>query len=77
VGPEGVRVNAVAPGVTITDMTTDLLRSEEGQRRLAELPAGRFATADDVAASVVFLLSDAAALYHGQTLNPNGGGHMP
>ncbi len=77
VGPEGVRVNAVAPGVTITDMTTDLLKSEEGRRRLAELPAGRFATAEDVAATVVFLLTDAASLYHGQTLNPNGGGHMP
>jgi 3-oxoacyl-[acyl-carrier protein] reductase len=77
VGPEGVRVNAVAPGITITDMTTDLLESEAGRRRLAELPSGRFATAEEVAASVVFLLSDAASLYHGQTLNPNGGGYMP
>jgi 3-oxoacyl-[acyl-carrier protein] reductase len=77
VGPEGVRVNAVAPGVTITDMTTDLMQGEAGRRRLAELPSGRFATAEEVAASVVFLLSDAASLYHGQTLNPNGGGYMP
>jgi 3-oxoacyl-[acyl-carrier protein] reductase len=77
VGPEGVRVNAVAPGVTVTDMTTDIVEGEVGARRLAELPAGRFATAAEVAASVVFLLTDAAALYHGQTLNPNGGGHMP
>ena len=77
VGPSGVRVNTVAPGVTITDMTTDVVKGEVGQRRLAELPAGRFATAEEVAASVVFLLSDAAALYHGQTLGPNGGGHMP
>jgi 3-oxoacyl-[acyl-carrier protein] reductase len=77
VGPEGVRVNAVAPGVTVTDMTTDIVEGEVGRRRLAELPAGRFATPAEVAASVVFLLTDAAALYHGQTLNPNGGGHMP
>jgi 3-oxoacyl-[acyl-carrier protein] reductase len=77
VGPEGIRVNAVAPGVTVTDMTTDIVEGEVGRRRLAELPAGRFATAAEVAASVVFLLTDAAALYHGQTLNPNGGGHMP
>jgi 3-oxoacyl-[acyl-carrier protein] reductase len=77
VGPSGVRVNTVAPGVTITDMTTDVVQGEVGQRRLAELPAGRFATAEEVAASVVFLLTDAAALYHGQTLCPNGGGHMP
>ncbi|MDH3426299.1 MAG: 3-oxoacyl-ACP reductase FabG [Acidimicrobiia bacterium] len=77
VGPEGVRVNVVAPGVTITDMTTEVIEGEVGSRRLAELPSGRFATAADVAASVVFLLTDAAALYHGQTLCPNGGGHMP
>jgi len=77
VGSGGVRVNSVAPGVTITDMTTDVMEGEVGRRRLAELPAGRFATAPEVASSVVFLLSDAAALYHGQTLGPNGGGHMP
>lgn len=77
VGPQGVRVNAVAPGVTVTDMTSDIVQGEVGNRRLAELPAGRFATPEEVAASVVFLLTDAAALYHGQTLNPNGGGHMP
>lgn len=77
VGPNGIRVNTVAPGVTITDMTNDLVQGEVGERRLAELPAGRFATADEVAASVVFLLTDAATLYHGQTLCPNGGGHMP
>ena len=77
VGPSGVRVNTVAPGVTITDMTTDVVRGEVGERRLAELPSGRFATAEEVAASVVFLLSDGSALYYGQTLGPNGGGHMP
>lgn len=77
VGPAGIRVNSVAPGVTITDMTSDVVEGEVGSKRLAELPAGRFATAKEVADSVVFLLSDAATLYHGQTLNPNGGGYMP
>jgi 3-oxoacyl-[acyl-carrier protein] reductase len=77
VGPQGVRVNAVAPGVTITDMGAEVMDGEVGRKRLAELPAGRFATAADVAASVVFLLTDAASHYHGQTLCPNGGGHMP
>jgi 3-oxoacyl-[acyl-carrier protein] reductase len=77
VGPHGVRVNAVAPGVTVTDMGAEFTEGEVGRRRLAELPAGRFATAAEVAASVVFLLTDASLLYHGQTLCPNGGGHMP
>lgn len=77
VGPKGIRVNTVAPGVTITEMTSDITEGDVGARRLAELPLGRFAEADEVADSVVFLLSDAGTLYHGQTLNPNGGGHMP
>ena len=76
-GPSGIRVNAVAPGVIETGMTTDLVHSEEGRRRLRELPLGRFGRPDEVADAVIFLLSDASALFLGQTLNPNGGGYMP
>ena len=76
-GPRGVRVNAVAPGVTVTEMTTDLVDSEEGRRRLRDMPLGRFGRADEVADTVIFLLSDASSLYLGQTLNPNAGGYMP
>jgi 3-oxoacyl-[acyl-carrier protein] reductase len=76
-GPAGIRVNAVAPGVTLTDMAASAATGDEGRRRLAEIPAGRFATPEDVAATVVFLLSDHASMYHGQTLCPNGGGFMP
>lgn len=75
-GPIGIRVNAVAPGVTMTDMAAGVMEGEVGRRRLAELPAGRFAVPEDVAASVIFLLSDAASMYYGQTLAPNGGGFM-
>jgi 3-oxoacyl-[acyl-carrier protein] reductase len=76
-GPQGIRVNAVAPGVTETGMTTDLVQTEEGRRRLREMPLGRFGQADEVADAVIFLLSDRASLFLGQTLNPNGGGYMP
>ena len=76
-GPRGIRVNAVAPGVTVTEMTTGLVDSEEGRRRLRDMPLGRFGRADEVADAVIFLLSDASALFLGQTLNPNAGGYMP
>ena len=76
-GPRGIRVNAVAPGVTVTEMTTDLVDSEEGRRRLRDMPLGRFGRADEVADAVIFLLSDASSLFLGQTLNPNSGGYMP
>jgi 3-oxoacyl-[acyl-carrier protein] reductase len=76
-GPRGIRVNAVAPGVTVTEMTTDLVDSEEGRRRLRDMALGRFGRADEVAEAVIFLLSDASSLFLGQTLNPNAGGYMP
>jgi 3-oxoacyl-[acyl-carrier protein] reductase len=76
-GPRGIRVNAVAPGVTVTEMTTDLVDSEEGRRRLRDMALGRFGRADEVADAVIFLLSDASSLFLGQTLNPNAGGYMP
>jgi len=76
-GPRGIRVNAVAPGMIETEMVTDLATSEEGQRRLAGMPIGRFGRPEEVAEAVVFLLSDASSLFLGQTLNPNGGGYMP
>ena len=76
-GPRGIRVNAVAPGMTLTEMTADLADSEEGRRRLADMPLGRLGRADEVAEAVIFLLSDRASLFLGQPLNPNAGGYMP
>lgn len=76
-GPRGIRANAVAPGVVVTDMGAQVMDGEVGRRRLAELPLGRFGTPTEVADAVVFLLSDASSLFLGQTLNPNSGGYMP
>lgn len=76
-GPRGIRVNAVSPGVTNTDLGHLSMGGEVGQKRRAELPLGRFAEPEEVAEAIVFLLSDAASLFLGQTLNPNGGGYMP
>jgi 3-oxoacyl-[acyl-carrier protein] reductase len=76
-GAHGIRVNAVAPGFTLTEMTADIADTEIGKSRLRDMPLGRFGRADEVAEAVVFLLSDRAALFTGQTLNPNAGGYMP
>ena len=58
------------PGVTITEMTTDLVDSEEGRRRLRDMPLGRFGRADEVADAVIFLLSDASSLFLGPDAQP-------
>jgi 3-oxoacyl-[acyl-carrier protein] reductase len=75
-GPHGIRVNSVAPGLTASDMTAALMETEEGQRRLSDLPLGRLGRPEEVADAVIFLLSDASSLFLGQTLNPNSGGYM-
>lgn len=75
-GPMGIRVNAVAPAATKTDMGDLAAEGEEGRARLRELLIGRFPEAQEVATSVVFLLSDASAVYIGQTLCPNGGAYL-
>jgi 3-oxoacyl-[acyl-carrier protein] reductase len=76
-GQQGIRANAIAPGVVVTDMGAQVMDGEVGRRRMAELPIGRFGTPEEIAESAVFLLSDASSLFLGQTLNPNGGGFMP
>lgn len=72
VGPAGVRVNCVAPGVIQTDMLAEL--SRETLNDLAEeTPLCRLGTPEDVAAAVSFLVSDGAGFVTGQVLAPNGG----
>jgi 3-oxoacyl-[acyl-carrier protein] reductase len=75
VGPRGVHVNGIAPGVVETDLigpVTDELR----QARTAPMALGRMGVPDDVAPTAVFLASDDSSYYAGQTLCPNGGDLM-
>lgn len=70
-GPSGVRVNAVSPGPTRTEGTDAL---GEGLDQLAaQAPAGRPATADEIAEAIVFLATDRASFIHGAKLAVDGG----
>lgn len=73
--PYGVRVNAVAPGPTETEMILGLPEAMQAQV-LATIPIGRFATTREVASSIAFLLSDLSGSTTGETLNINGGAFM-
>lgn len=75
-GQQGIRANSVSPGVMNTAMGQTVMSGAVGRKRMAELPLGRFAEPEEVADSVVFLLSEAGALFLGQTLAPNAGGLM-
>ncbi len=70
-GPSGVRVNAVSPGTTRTEGTEAM--GEALQQLAAQAPAGRPATADEVAEAIVFLATDRASFIHGVTLAVDGG----
>lgn len=72
VGPCGIRVNCLAPGVIETDMLRDYTREELNSLR-EQTPLGRLGTPGDVAAAAWFLCSEDASFITGQTLAVDGG----
>jgi len=72
VGPSGVRVNCVTPGVIDTDMNAQL--TDEDRAALAdETPLGRIGTAEEVAKTILFLCGEGASFITGQVLGVSGG----
>ncbi len=69
--PNNIRVNAVAPGATDTPMLPSEPEFRDAVIKLGVL--GRAASADELANTILFLASDEAAFFTGQTLSPNGG----
>jgi 3-oxoacyl-[acyl-carrier protein] reductase len=87
-GPAGIRVNALAPGVILTnfsrqhfidpDGTVNEERLQQYKRNFGAMsPLGRIGTPEDIAWSILYLVSDAAAFVTGQIIRPNGGVSMP
>jgi NAD(P)-dependent dehydrogenase (short-subunit alcohol dehydrogenase family) len=84
--PHRVTVNAVAPGITDTDMMDGTFERMAGKMGMefqqvkqgvpVAVPLGRLATPEEIAAAVAFLASDEASYVTGQTLNVNGGSPM-
>jgi NAD(P)-dependent dehydrogenase (short-subunit alcohol dehydrogenase family) len=71
-GPQGVRVNTVAPGPTRTEGTVRVL-GPLLDKMAAKSPLGRTATPDDIASVITFLAGDESRMIHGQLIHADGG----
>jgi len=71
-GPRGVRVNAVAPGYVVTDMTSELPEKMKEQI-MGNTPLGRLASPEEIASVIAFLASPAAAYITGAVIPVDGG----
>jgi 3-oxoacyl-[acyl-carrier protein] reductase len=72
-----IRINCVCPGPMLTPMSGDIYFSGDEKNRTttphASVPIGRYGTTDEVAAGVLFLMSDEASFIYGETLSIDGG----
>jgi 3-oxoacyl-[acyl-carrier protein] reductase len=74
--PHGIRVNAVAPGWVLTDMTRHVFEGPDAEAAVRAIPLGRPATPEEIAGPVAFLASDLASYVWGEVLCVNGGAVM-
>ncbi|MBR1219790.1 SDR family oxidoreductase [Bradyrhizobium sp. U87765 SZCCT0131] len=75
-GPAGIRVNAVNPGVIHTAMTENAYDADLRASVTASIPLGRFGTPDDVAGACLFLASGLSGYITGAEIDVNGGQHI-
>jgi NAD(P)-dependent dehydrogenase (short-subunit alcohol dehydrogenase family) len=74
-GPEGIRVNTVSPGITETAMIEEY--SEEQRSNMKQrFPLGRFAKPEEIAEAGIYLISDKASFMTGETMHVNGGSNF-
>ncbi len=75
-GPRGVTVNAVAPGLIDTDITGGALEGERKAQLIAGVPVGRNGTVADVADLITYLCREESGYITGATYDVNGGSHI-
>ncbi|MPY83084.1 MAG: SDR family oxidoreductase [Actinophytocola sp.] len=75
-GPHGVTVNSVAPGLIDTDITGGALDGERKEELLAGIPVGRNGTVADVADLITYLCREESGYITGATYDVNGGSHI-
>lgn len=75
-GPDGVRVNCVAPGLIRTDIQTGKLNEDQFEAIRAGVPIGRLGAPQDVANCYLFLASDLSSYVTGAVIDVNGGMHI-
>lgn len=71
-GPKSIRVNAIAPGIMLTEMTRDRVEANK-DAYLARVPIGRIGVPEDIANAALFLASEMSSYITGQVLHVNGG----
>ncbi len=72
VGPSNINVNAIAPGIVMTDMVSNLTVDEFEQIR-SEIPLGKIGSTQDIANTAFYLASEESNYITGQIISPNGG----
>ncbi len=75
-GPHGITVNSVCPGMVDTVRTDDIGRGELWQQMADDTPLGRHGTPEEVGGLIAYLCTEAAAWVHGQSINIDGGNVM-
>jgi NAD(P)-dependent dehydrogenase (short-subunit alcohol dehydrogenase family) len=73
VGPDGITVNAVAPGTTATERVKAVRTPEQAREVAQAIPLRRIGEPFEIAEAILFLASDAASFVNGATLDVNGG----
>ena len=72
-GPKGIRVNAVAPGMIDTDIRGDLMSKEIFDKIVSTIPMGRIASPREIGNAFLFLAPDLSSFVTGSTIDVNGG----